>query len=111
MRPSTERVSTAGRTHDADARVQFRVHRQPALLPSDLAQVLFARASRVHASRVNLSGKDEQTIRTKSQIMQLGGHEPHLVMTMSLEDIKDSSNVFELGHTGTCYSCVNPWKR
>ena len=60
MRPSTERVSTAGRTHDADARVQFRVHRQPALLPSDLAQVLFARAVCVAARSVDLPGEHNQ---------------------------------------------------
>ena len=92
-------------------RIELRAHDEPSFLVVKFAQVLFARASRVHASRVNLSGKDEQTIRTKSQIMQLGGHESHLIVTMSLEDIKDGSNVFELGHTGTCCSCVNPWKR
>ena len=97
------------RTHNY--RIELRAHDEPSFLVVEFTQVLFARASRVHASRVNLSGKDEQTMRTKSRIMQLSGHEPHLIVTMSLEDIKDGSNVFELGHTGTCYSCVNPWKR
>ena len=61
VRPSTERSRTAGKTHDADTRVQLRVHREPALLPVDLAQVLFARAVGVAARSVDLPGEHNQT--------------------------------------------------
>ena len=35
-------------------RVELGVHREPALLPADLAEVLFARTSGVNKRRVNL---------------------------------------------------------
>ena len=109
VRPSTGRVSTAERTHDADARVQLRVHRESALLPVDLAQVLFARAVGVAARSVDLPGERDHT--SGSAVWECAYRGADLVVAVRLEDVEDRFDVFEVVDTGTCRVCSAAFSR
>ena len=104
-----QKSSTARKTHDADARVQLRVHREPALLPVDLAQVLFARAVGVAARSVDLPEEHDQA--SGSAVWECACRGTDLVVAVRLEDVKDRFDVLEVVDTGTCRVCSAAFSR